>query len=81
MKSNMQNAFRTVAGFLDRFEVEVEGRELREPPREVANKLRDFARGKLAQAKQAELVALLHENPHWVSRLADEVKALRPTGA
>jgi hypothetical protein len=81
MKSDMRNAFRTLAGFFDLFEIEVEGRDLGEPPREVANKLRDFARGKLPQAKQAELVALLHENPHWVSRLADEVKALRPAGA
>ncbi len=77
----MRNAFKTLAGFLDRFDGEVEGRDLRDPPREVATRLRDFARGKLPQAKQAELIALLHENPHWVTRLADEVKALRPSGA
>ena len=73
----MTNTFRILVAFLDQFEDEVEGRELQEPPEEVRARLRDFARGKLRGAKQDELLVLLNQNPKWIGRLAQEVKALR----
>lgn len=73
----MPDAFQILARFLDRFGGEVEGRSLEEPPEAVLLKLRDLARGRLPEAETAELMELLNRNPHWISRLADEVKALR----
>jgi len=73
----MTNTFQILAAFLDRFEDEVEGRELHEPTPELQARLRDFARGKLPGAEQKELMGLLNQNPQWIGRLAQEVKALR----
>jgi len=77
----MTNTFQILATFLDRFEDEVEGRELQEPAEEVQAKLRDFAQGKLRGAEQSELLGLLNRNPQWIGRLAQEVKALRQSPA
>jgi hypothetical protein len=74
----MTNNFEILAGFLERFGHEVEGRELPEPPPEVRHQLRDLARGHLPQTQCAELLDLLNRNPAWIARLADEVKAMRP---
>jgi hypothetical protein len=73
----MSDAFEILARFLDRVGDEVEGRSLEEPPEAVIAKLRDLARGALPEAETAELLESLNRNPHWISRLADEVKALR----
>jgi hypothetical protein len=77
----MTNDFEIVAGFLERFGGEAEGRELPEPPAEIRNQLRDLARGHLTQPQCAELLALLSRNPGWISHLAYEVKTLRPPEA
>ena len=77
----MTNTFQILATFLDRFEDEVEGRELQEPTEEALAKLRDFARGKLRGVEQRELLGLLNQNPQWIGRLAQEVKALRDSPA
>jgi hypothetical protein len=53
----MPNNFEILAGFLDRFGDEVEGRESPEPPPEIQNRLRDLAQGRLAPAESAELMA------------------------
>lgn len=74
---HMENAFEILTRFLDRFGDEVEGRELRELSPDLQDKLRSFARGKLPQSQQQELLDLLSRNPQWIGRLADEVKALR----
>jgi hypothetical protein len=74
----MQNDFEILAGLLDRAELEVEGRALQEPPEAVKLKLRNFALGGLQPAERAELLGQLNENRHWLSLLAQEVKALRP---
>ncbi len=74
---DLPDTFQILAGFLERFGDEVEGRELRDMPPEVGVKLRDFARGNLAEADRAELFKLLNENPAWLGRLAEEVKTLR----
>jgi hypothetical protein len=73
----MSNTFEILAGFLDRLENEVEGRELQEPPEAVRTKLRAFARGDLPETERGELLTLLSQNPGWIAPLAAEVKALR----
>ncbi|SPE60456.1 hypothetical protein SBV1_420010 [Verrucomicrobia bacterium] len=73
----MSNALEILTRFLDRFGDEVEGRELREPSGEIQTQLRAFARGKLPEAQQSELLALLSHNPQWIALLAEEVKVLR----
>ena len=75
----MQNTFQILAGFLERFDGEVEGREFQELTESVSAKLRDFAVGSLPKAEQAELMTLLSQNPAWISRLAEEIKARRTT--
>jgi hypothetical protein len=77
----MTNTFEILAGFLDRAEPEVEGHAMEEPPEAVKMKLREFARGALPEAEQAELLGRLGQNRRWLSFLAEEVKALRnPAG-
>ena len=71
------NAFEILADFLDQADTEVEGRALEDPPEPVKFRLRDFARGSLPEAQQAELIRQLNQNRHWIPHLADEVKALR----
>ena len=71
----MPNSFEILAGFLDRFGGEVEGRLLEEPSPEIKLKLREFARGSLPEAQRDEVILLLRRNPHWVSLLASEAKA------
>lgn len=73
----MQNTFEILAGFLDRAETEVEGRSLEAPPESVRLKLRKFARGALPDSEQAGMIEELNRNRHWISCLAEEVKALR----
>ena len=73
----MANTFEILTRFLERYDDEVEGRQLAEPADEVKIKLRRLARGELPTAEQGELLGLLNRNPHWIGRLADEVKALR----
>jgi hypothetical protein len=76
----MANEFEILAGFLARFSDEVEGREMQDLPREVQVKLRELAQGNLAESERSRLFDLLKENPAWIGRLADEVKALRADG-
>ena len=73
----MKNSFEILAGFLDRFSVEVEGRSLEEPSADVKLKLQQFARGTLPKAERDPLILLLNQNPHWVALLASEAKAVR----
>jgi hypothetical protein len=74
----MPETFEILAQFLDRFEREVEGRELTQPPEAVSLKLQQFARGTLPEPDRAELLGLLKQNPEWLAPLAQAVKALRP---
>jgi len=73
----MTNPFEVVAGFLERFDAEVRGRESGEPPEEVRAKLRSLALGTLPPGERAALFSQLEQNPEWVASLAQEVKALR----
>ena len=63
--------------FLERFDDEVQGRELAEPSEDTKIKLRDFARGTLPAKEQTEVFVLLDKNPEWTGWLANEVKGLR----
>jgi hypothetical protein len=73
----MAETFEILAGFLERFGAEVEGREAQEPTEEAKAQLRKLARGSLEEAEQGKLYVLLNQNPEWVAWLAHEVKALR----
>ena len=73
----MANEFEILAGFLAKFGDEVEGRELQELPKDVQVKLRELAHGNLPESERSRVFDLLKENPAWIGRLADEVKALR----
>jgi hypothetical protein len=73
----MANEFQILAGFLAKFGDEVEGRESQNLPKDVQGKLRDLAQGNLPESERSRLFDLLKENPAWIGRLAEEVKALR----
>ena len=73
----MASEFEILAGFLAKFGDEVEGRELQELPNDVRVKLQTLASGSLSESERSQLFDLLNENPAWIGRLADEVKALR----
>jgi hypothetical protein len=77
----MANEFEILAGFLAKFGDEVEGRESQDLPKNVQAQLRELARGSLPEAERSQVMALLSENPTWIGRLADEVKALRAAGS
>lgn len=76
----MPNNFEILAGFLARYGDEVEGRESTPLPPDVADQLRRFARGQLAEPAQREIIQQLGEHTDWVAFLATEVKALRYAG-
>ena len=63
--------------FLERFDDEVQGRELSEPADETKIKLQRFARGTLTEQEQTEIFMLLDRHPDWTAWLAKEVKGLR----
>jgi hypothetical protein len=63
--------------FLERFDDEVQGRELTEPAEETKIRLRNFARGTLPEKEQTEIFILLDRHPDWTAWLAKEVKGLR----
>jgi len=73
----MANDFEILTGFLAKFSDEVEGRELQDLPKDVQVKLRSLAQGSLPETERSRLFDLLKENPAWIGRLADEVKAMR----
>jgi hypothetical protein len=73
----MATEFEILAGFLAKFGDEVEGREIQEPPKDVQSRMRELARGTLPDSERSQLFSLLNENPQWIGRLAEEVKALR----
>ena len=77
----MADTFQILAGFLERYGHEVEGRELEEPAEEMKTKLQQLARGQLPERERADLFTLLSRNPPWIARLAQEVKALRTEAA
>lgn len=63
--------------FLERFDDEVQGREMLEPADDAKVKLQRFARGTLTETEQTEVFVLLDRNPEWTAWLAKEVKGLR----
>ncbi len=73
----MANEFEILANFLAKFSDEVEGRELQDLPQHVQVKLRALAQGELPETERSQLFNLLKENPAWIGRLAEEVKAMR----
>jgi hypothetical protein len=75
----MPSPFEILAGFLEKFGDEVEGRESEQLPADVQGKLKELARGSLSESERSQLFTLLNQHPQWISSLAAEVKALRGT--
>jgi len=73
----VNDTFAILAGFLERFGNDVEGRGVSEPTQEAKAKLERLAAGALPDAEQAEMWALLNQNPQWLGWLAQQVKARR----
>ena len=63
--------------FLERFDDEVQGREISEPSEDAKTRLQRFARGTLPEDEQTEVFDLLDRHPEWTAWLAKEVKGLR----
>ena len=74
----MSERFEILLKFLERFDREVEGREMSEPDGNTRVQLERLARGSLPEGEQQETFALLDRHPDWIGWLAREVKALRP---
>jgi hypothetical protein len=73
----MTERLQVLLKFLERFDDEVQGRELSEPAEEAKEKLLRFARGNLPENEQTEVFILLDRHPDWTAWLAKEVKGLR----
>ena len=73
----MAERLQIVLKFLERFEDEVQGREVSEPPEDAKIRLQRFARGNLPEDEQTEVLVLLDRHPEWTAWLAKEVKGLR----
>jgi hypothetical protein len=73
----MSERLQILLKFLERFDDEVQGRELSEPADEAKDKLQRFARGTLPEKEQTEVLILLDRHPDWTAWLAKEVKGLR----
>jgi hypothetical protein len=77
MKHLMPDTFQILAGFLERFDHEVEGRQLPEPPEDIRRQFTQLACGALPELERTNLLGVLHQNPQWLAALAQEVKTLR----
>jgi hypothetical protein len=75
----MTDRFQILLKFLERFDDEVQGRELSEPAPEAKAKLQQLARGTLPEKDQELVFAQLDQHPDWIRWLATEVKTLRAT--
>ena len=73
----MGDPFSILSRFLERFDDDVEGRALEDPPEDVKQKIARFAAGALPEAERTDLINLLQAHPQWVPLLAREVKARR----
>jgi hypothetical protein len=76
----MAHKLQILLRFLERFDDEVQGRELSEPPGDAKIRLQRFARGTLPEDEQTEVFVLLDRHPEWIAWLAREVKGLRSGG-
>lgn len=74
----MTTTFKVLEEFLNRFEIEAEGRHLHAVPDELRGKLRALASGTLPPAEHPEVFTILSQNTEWIAELAREIKALRP---
>ena len=73
----MTERLQVLLKFLERFDDEVQGREVSEPAEETKIMLKRFAQGTLPEKEQTEVFVLLDRNPQWTAWLAKEVKGLR----
>ena len=76
----MAETLQILLKFLERFDDEVQGREISEPSEDTKIRLQRFARGTLPEDEQDEVFVLLDRHPEWTAWLAKEVKGLRGGG-
>jgi hypothetical protein len=79
----MTEDFAHIVEFLNRFQDEVQGRDLMYPDPELRQRLDRFARGECSQSEQGDLCQMLTRHPEWVVYLAECIKGLRgaPAGS
>jgi hypothetical protein len=77
MGKPMTDRMQILLKFLERFDDEVQGREVSEPPEDAKIRLHRFARGTLPEDEQTEVLVLLDRHPEWTAWLATEVKGRR----
>lgn len=69
--------FNTLFSFRERFNAEVGGRGIPQPPAEIAVKLLRFAGGECDAVERTEVCEILRQNPPWLRWLADRVRRNR----
>ena len=80
MGKPMAHKLQILLRFLERFDDEVQGREVSEPSEDAKVRLQRFARGALPEVEQTEVFDLLDRHPEWIAWLAREVKGRRSGG-
>lgn len=73
----MNDDFKILLEFFDGDAQEVAGRAAATIPTELREKISRFANGKCTEAERVEMKQLLQEQPHLISALVTETRALR----
>ena len=77
LTGEMNNDFKTIIDFLERFGPEVSGRELPETTEEVTSKLQRFAFGDCKVPERDAICAMLRLHPAWLRWIADRIRLAR----
>jgi len=77
VKQVVNDDFKTLIDFLDRFGPEVSGRKIAQPDSEAAAMLERFSRGECENEERREVCELLRLHPAWLRWLADRVRMAR----
>ena len=73
----MNDDFKILLEFFDGDAQEVAGRAAATIPTELREKISRFANGKCTEEERVEMKQLLQEQPHLISALVTETRALR----
>ena len=77
-RGKVNNDFKTLIDFIDRFGPEVSGRTLIQPHHEMTPVLVRFAQGGCAASEIKEICEVLKKHPVWLRWIADRIKMARP---
>ena len=81
LRGKVNNDFRTLIEFIDRFGPEVSGRTLIQPHHEITPVLVRFAKGGCVHSEIVEICEMLRMHPVWIRWVADRIKMARPSKA